>query len=136
MGFLGKLFGGKKEKKKKDDFSKLKIASIDRLTKDAVKVTFDVPDEHKMNFSFIPGQYINLIVELDGKEYRRSYSICSGLDEQLAIGVKEVDGGVVSTWLNKEAKEGDEIKITFPMGNFSISKLDGQYLAFAAGSGI
>lgn len=136
MGFLGKLFGGKKESKKKDDFAKLKIASIDRLTDDAVKVTFDVPDEDKIDFSFIPGQYINLIVEIDGKEYRRSYSICSGLDEPLAIGVKEVEGGAVSTWLNKKAKEGDEIKVTHPMGNFTISKLDGQYLAFAAGSGI
>ncbi|MEX1190668.1 MAG: 2Fe-2S iron-sulfur cluster-binding protein [Brumimicrobium sp.] len=136
MGFLGKLFGSKKESKKKDDFANLKIASIDRLTKDAVKVTFDVPDEIKMDFSFLPGQYINVHVELDGKEHRRSYSICSGLDEALSIGVKQVEGGTVSTWLNKEAKAGDEVKVSFPMGNFTISKLDGKYLAFAAGSGI
>lgn len=136
MGFLGKLFGGEKKKKKKDDFARLKIDSIDRLTKDAVKITFDVPDENKLDFSFLPGQYVNLNVELDGKEYRRSYSICSGIDEPLAIGVKEVEGGVVSTWLNQEAKVGDEIKVTFPMGNFTMSKLDGQYVAFAAGSGI
>jgi ring-1,2-phenylacetyl-CoA epoxidase subunit PaaE len=136
MGFLGKLFGGKKEGKKKEDFAILKIAEVERLTSNAVKVIFDVPVESKMDFSFIPGQYINLILSVDGEEYRRSYSICSGLDEPLAIGVKEVDGGKVSTWLNKEAKEGDEIKVSFPMGNFTISKLDGQYLAFAAGSGI
>lgn len=136
MGFLGKLFGGKKDKKKKADFANLKISSIDRLTKDAVKVTFDVPGEDKMDFSFLPGQYINIHIELEGEVQRRSYSICSGIDEPLAIGVKEVEGGLVSTWLNNEAKAGDVVKVSFPMGNFTISKLDGKYLAFAAGSGI
>ncbi|MDX1652141.1 MAG: 2Fe-2S iron-sulfur cluster-binding protein [Brumimicrobium sp.] len=139
MGFFGKLFGGQKEvgeQKRKSGFELLKIASIDRLTQDSVKVTFDVPEELESAYSFIPGQYINLIIELNGNEYRRSYSICSGVDEKLAIGVKTVEGGKVSTWLNTEAKSGDEIRVGYPEGNFTLSKLEGNYVAFAAGSGI
>merc|ERR1711991_542143 len=88
---------------------------IKSLTKDSVKVTFDVPDQEKL---------------------RRSYSICSDIKEPLSIGVKKVEDGKVSSWLNDQAKEGDQLTVAFPQGNFTISKADGDYVAFAAGSGI
>lgn len=135
MGLLDKLFG-KKEKTKKSKHAVLKIKEVKSLTDDAVKVVFDVPDKEKMNFSFIPGQYLDLEVELDGEKFHRSYSICSDIKEPLAIGVKKVEEGKVSTWLNDEAKEGDEVMVAFPKGNFTIAKADGDYVAFAAGSGI
>jgi ring-1,2-phenylacetyl-CoA epoxidase subunit PaaE len=135
MGLFNKLFGGK-EKKTKSKKATLKIKSIERLTEDAVKVTFDVPSEVKMDFTFIPGQYLDLEVNLEGETLHRSYSICSDVKEPLAIGVKKVEGGKVSTWLNDKAKAGDEMVVAFPKGNFTISKIDGDYVAFAAGSGI
>ncbi len=135
MGFLDKLFGKKKEEKKEHGF-RLKIDKIDQLTEDAVKITFDIPGKYKMDFSFMPGQYINIKREMNGEMLHRSYSICSGIKEPLAIGVKKVGGGKVSTWLNDEAKVGDEVILSAPMGNFTVSKADGPYVAFAAGSGI
>ncbi len=135
MGIFDKFFG-KKEKPKTSKNAVLTIKEIQSLTKDAVKVTFDVPDIEKLNFSFIPGQYLDLELNLDGQTYHRSYSICSDIKEPLAIGVKKVDGGKVSTWLNDSAKKGDTIKVAYPSGNFTLAKADGNYVAFAAGSGI
>jgi ring-1,2-phenylacetyl-CoA epoxidase subunit PaaE len=114
----------------------LSIKKISKLTEDSVKVIFDVPDIEKLNYSFIPGQYLDLEVELDGQAFHRSYSICSDIKESLAIGVKKVEDGKVSTWLNEKAKEGDKINVAFPSGNFTLAKADGNYVAFAAGSGI
>lgn len=135
MGLLDKLFG-KKEKKKKSKSAELEIKEISRLTEEAVKITFDVPGDEKMNFSFIPGQYLDLKVTIEGETYNRSYSICSGIKEPLSIGVKMIKGGKVSTWLNKEAKAGDKVEVAYPAGNFTIAKADGNYVAFAGGSGI
>lgn len=135
MGLFSGIFGGK-EKKKKSKSAKLRIGSIERLTKDAVKVTFEIPDEEKLNFSFIPGQYVDLKLEMNGEVLHRSYSICSDIKEPLSIGIKKIDGGKVSSWFNDAAKEGDEIEVAYPMGNFTMAKADGDYVAFAAGSGI
>jgi ring-1,2-phenylacetyl-CoA epoxidase subunit PaaE len=100
MGLLGNIF--KKEKYK--GYFEIQISAIERLNETAVKVEFLIPDKLSSNFKFIPGQYINMLKEIDGKEERRSYSICSGLSEQLAIGVKRVEQGVVSNWFVKNAK--------------------------------
>jgi ring-1,2-phenylacetyl-CoA epoxidase subunit PaaE len=135
MGLFDKLFG-KKVKPKKSKEAVLKIKEIVSLTEDAVKVTFDVPNGEKFNYSFVPGQYLDLEVEIDGEKLHRSYSICSDIKEPLSIGVKKVEDGKVSTWLNDSAKAGDEISVAFPQGNFTIAKADGDYVAFAAGSGI
>lgn len=145
MSLFKKMFGGKKEsnpvkknqKSKKDQSSAvLKIKQIDRLTEDAVKVVFEVPEGLRARYSYIPGQYLNLNLEIDGKKVPRSYSICSDINEPLAIGIKKVENGLVSSYFNDKAKVGDEVEVGFPLGNFKMAKVDGNYVAFAAGSGI
>lgn len=137
MSFFKKLFGGKSsEKSVKKGICTLEIEDIIRETADTVKVVFDIPEEEKENFAFIPGQYVTLILTINNKEARRSYSICSGINEPLAVAVKKVENGVVSTWLNEEAKIGTEISVSYPTGNFKLTDIGGTYVAFAAGSGI
>lgn len=142
MSLFKKMFGGKKEtapakKVKKDQSSAvLKIKQIDRLTEDAVKVIFEVPEALKLSYNFIPGQYLNLIMDLNGKKENRSYSICSDVNEPLAIGIKKVEKGIVSSHFNDKAKAGDEVEVSFPLGNFKMAKVEGNYVAIAAGSGI
>lgn len=138
MGVFGKLFGKDKKEinKEKKGFTKLIIESINRETPDTVSVSFDVPASEKGNFQFIPGQYLNFSIELEGKEERRSYSICSAVNESLTIAVKEVANGSVSKWFNKTAKVGDEINVSYPEGNFQLTDAGRTYVAFAAGSGI
>lgn len=137
MGIFGKLFSKKSSNQpKKSDFFAVKIKSIKRLTKDAVQITFDTSSEDQTLFQFIPGQYVNVQLIINGSKEIRSYSICSGVTEELSIGVKRVEGGVVSTWFNDTAKEGEEVLISIPQGNFTLKDAGKQYVAFAAGSGI
>jgi len=121
-------------------FYPLKVKEVRRETPDCSSVAFKVPKELKDTFDFTQGQYLTLRTEIDGQEVRRSYSLCvSPLDGELRVAIKEVPGGLFSTYANRELEEGDEIEVMPPMGNF-FSKLDAKqeknYVAFAAGSGI
>lgn len=133
MAFLKKIFG-KSEPKAPRGYRSVAIESIERLNPDAVKVTFAAQLGEASNFK--PGQYINVDVKIDGKEERRSYSICSGLGEPLAIGIKQVENGKVSTWFNQHAEVGNEILISMPDGNFTRKEGAKNCVAIAAGSGI
>lgn len=122
-------------------FNLLKIKDIHRETADSVSIAFEIPENLKTEYTFIQGQYITLKRLFNGKEVRRSYSICSSplTENELRVAVKEVPGGKFSTWLNKEAKVGDVLEVMTPMGNF-YSELNAanvkHYVLFAGGSGI
>ena len=71
---------------------------------------------------------------------RRSYSICSGVDErELRVAIKRVSGGLFSCYANDRCKAGDAIDVLTPEGRFHTPLAPPQakhYAAFAAGSGI
>jgi ring-1,2-phenylacetyl-CoA epoxidase subunit PaaE len=135
MALFG-LFGKKSTEKTHKGFQELNIAEIVKLTSDTVKVVFDVPAENKKEFGFKSGQYVDVIIDINGKEERRSYSICSGTNEPLAIAVKAIENGKVSTWFNKQAKIGTTIPVSVPKGNFTLPAEAKNCVAIAAGSGI
>ncbi|MEY4911027.1 MAG: hypothetical protein RL761_690, partial [Pseudomonadota bacterium] len=101
---------------------------------------FDVPAAFQHDFQFTQGQHLTLRTLLNGKEERRSYSICSGVDDgDLRIGVRQVTGGVMSSWLNQSLKAGDQIDVLPPEGRFFVPIDASQarhYLGIAGGSGI
>ena len=113
----------------------LTIETINHLTSDTVEIQLNVPSELASIFRFIPGQYLNFSIEINGKEERRSYSICSGKNESLAVAVKKIEKGIVSNWFKNSAVVGQEIYVTPPNGNFVLSK-EINIVAIAAGSGI
>ena len=120
-------------------FHSLVVEAIEHDTDDAVVVTFAVPPALADAFRFRHGQYVTLRVGLDGEELRRSYSICSPVGGPLRVGIKQVDGGAVSSWANTELRVGDTIDVMTPAGRFT-SELDPaaahRYVCVAAGSGV
>jgi ring-1,2-phenylacetyl-CoA epoxidase subunit PaaE len=137
MGLFKKLFKKEETKQsKKSSFHTVKVKEIKRLTPSSVQISFDIPSEEKSTFSFKPGQYINLKTTLNGEEIRRSYSICSGEQEDLAVGIKQIDNGVFSSYANQSLKEGDSLEISAPTGNFTLPSDVKKIVAFVAGSGI
>ena len=118
-------------------FHALTVSDVERLCDDAVAVTFDVPAELSAQFAFRPGQSLTLRRFFDGREERRSYSICAPLGAAPRIGVREVPGGAFSPWLVHEVRAGDKIEVLPPTGSFS-PDLDtpGHHVLIAAGSGI
>lgn len=121
-------------------FHLLRVNDIRRETADCVSVNFEVPEELKEAYAFTQGQYLTLRTDINGEDTRRSYSICSGVDDgELRVAIKQVEGGLFSTYANKELKVGDELKVMTPMGNFFVPldpKNNKHYVAFTAGSGI
>jgi ring-1,2-phenylacetyl-CoA epoxidase subunit PaaE len=120
-------------------FHALRIAEIRRQTAESVSIGFAIPDKLKAEFAFAPGQYLTLRAVIDGEDIRRSYSICSALDDNLLrIGVKEVAGGAFSSFVNKNLRPGDPLEVMPPEGRFTFA--DGargrHVLGIAAGSGI
>ena len=122
------------------DFFLLPVKEVTRISTIAVSVLFDVPAELKEEFKFIPGQYIDIKIELNGEELRRAYSICSSLQsEELRIGIKEMSQGKFSVYANKNLQAGDYLYVSKPKGNFLLQlekTKKRNYLAIATGSGI
>ena len=81
-------------------FHSLPVARIERDTRDAVVVTFDVPPGLREPFRFEAGQHLTLRADLDGVDVRRSYSICAREGEALRIAVKRTPGGLFSAFVN------------------------------------
>src|SRR5258706_5744103 len=121
-------------------FHRLRVAEVRRETADSVSLKFDVPPALAQEYRFAPGQHLALRATVDGEEMRRSYSICSGLDDgELRVAVKQVGRGRFSRWINANVRAGDALDVMTPEGRFQIA-LDPahmrHYVAFAAGSGI
>ena len=121
-------------------FHTLRVASLRRETEDAVSLTFAVPDALRAAYGYTPGQYLTLRSKIDGADVRRSYSICSGLDDaELRVAIKRVPGGAFSTWANQTLRAGDSLSVMTPDGRFGIAIEPDRartLVAFAAGSGI
>jgi ring-1,2-phenylacetyl-CoA epoxidase subunit PaaE len=121
-------------------FHRLTVARVERETRDAVAITLAVPGDLAPMFRFEPGQHLTLRADIDGRDVRRSYSICSAVhDGVLRIAIKRHAGGAFSNWANDAIKAGDTLDVTPPLGHFNVPH-DGarrrRYVGFAAGSGI
>lgn len=120
-------------------YNLLQIASVEQLTADAVKISFEIPTNLKDEYKFTPGQYVSIKAELNGENITRSYSICSlPEDKHLSIGVKQIKNGLFSTYANQVLQVGDALSVSKPEGRFIIANNDANahYLFIAAGSGI
>lgn len=136
MGLFKNIFGKKESSSKVPrGYHVLQLAKKEFLTDDMVKLTFDTMGDAEL-FAFTPGQYVNLDFTIDGKEERRSYSICSGRNEPLSVAVKRIEGGVVSNHLIDNVEVGSEIMVSHPDGHFIYKNEFKNTLAIAAGSGI
>ncbi len=113
----------------------LTVKSVKTLSNSAVQIDFSIPESLSDNFKFQAGQYLTLAVEIDGKQQRRSYSICSSASNGLSIGVKAIANGQVSNYL-QQLKEGSVLTVFEPEGNFIWKPSYQKAVAIAAGSGI
>ncbi|WP_235683558.1 fatty acid desaturase [Mycolicibacterium fluoranthenivorans] len=116
------------------------VKSVEPLTPDSVKVTFDVPEPLRGQFQFQAGQHLTVKHGIRGKEVRRNYSICtSPASGELAVGIRRINGGRFSTFAADTLRAGDVLELMTPTGSFGgpldpLARRD--YVAVAAGSGI
>jgi ring-1,2-phenylacetyl-CoA epoxidase subunit PaaE len=120
------------------DFSSLFISNIEQNTSNSVILSFEVPSDEKEKFSFKSGQYLTLEAMVNDQKVRRSYSICSMPNEALQVGIKQIPGGVFSSFANNMLQIKDSILVGSPQGRFLYDPngASEKIVAFAAGSGI
>jgi ring-1,2-phenylacetyl-CoA epoxidase subunit PaaE len=123
--------------RRRPQFHPLTVAAVERLTDDAVAVTFDVPDELVEDYRFKPGQALTLR-RVDGdRDERRSYSICAPMGAPPRVGVREVPGGFFSSYLVHQVRPGDTVEVLPPSGTFTADlSTPGDHVFVVAGSGI
>jgi ring-1,2-phenylacetyl-CoA epoxidase subunit PaaE len=132
--------------RRRPTFHPLVVAALDRLTEDALAITFEVPEPLRDTYAFQAGQHLTVRARGadGGEDVRRSYSICSTPAElarwgRLRIGVKEIPGGVFSRFAATDLAVGDPVEVMPPLGHFT-TELDPartrRYAGIAAGSGI
>ncbi len=121
-------------------FYPLTVTAVEPETDQAIKLSFGVPPELAATFKYRQGQYLTLQALVNGAPLRRSYSICSGVnDGAMQVAIKRVEGGVFSNFANDSLQPGATVEVMPPQGNF-YTELDPakarNYLFISAGSGI
>ncbi len=118
----------------------LAVRSVEPLTPDSVRISFDVPFDLREQFRFRAGQHLTVHHRLDGQDIRRTYSICTSPGSgELAIAVRRIPDGVFSTFATEHLRAGDTLEMGPPTGDFcppADPDIRGEYVAIAAGSGI
>ncbi len=109
--------------------------------------TFCLVAESPILFHYLPGQFVTLALEIDGKTVMRPYSISSSPSRphHLTVTIKRVPStgpdrpaGLVSNWMNDHFQVGDRLKLVGgPIGAFTcLPDLPPKMLLISAGSGI
>jgi ferredoxin-NADP reductase len=93
------------------------------------------PAAGPLPFTYLPGQFLDLSVTIDGKSIKRSYSIASSPTERdyAEITVKRESFGVMSGYLHERVKQGDELDIGAPAGRFTFTGTEANSIVLIGG---
>lgn len=97
---------------------KLRIRDMKYTAGETLVLTFDTPEGPRPQY--LAGQFLTLIFNIEGRELRRSYSLCSSpdADEALSIAIKRVENGEISRFLHHKTAAGDLLNALAPNGLF------------------
>ena len=85
--------------------------------------------------AFLPGQYANLTVP--GTTQHRAYSFSSlPVDGRVSFLIRNVPGGLMSSYLREQAKAGETIALAGPLGSFYLRDVKRPILMLAGGTGL
>jgi benzoate/toluate 1,2-dioxygenase reductase subunit len=84
---------------------------------------------------FLPGQYVNIAVPGSGQTRAYSFSSKPGATDASFL-IRNIPGGLMSTYLTTQAKPGDELTLTGPSGSFFLREVKRPVLLLAGGTGL
>ena len=114
----------------------LRVAHIANETPTVETYRLVPVDEGELPFDFLPGQFLQVQVELEpGKPARRSYTIASSPTQRafVEITVKREEQGAVSKYLNEKLAVGDLLQLSGPFGSFTFTGSDADSIVLIAG---
>jgi 3-ketosteroid 9alpha-monooxygenase subunit B len=123
------------------EFHTLEISDVIRETADCTSFELTVPVELRELYRYKAGQHLTFELPWEGSKVTRCYSLssCPDLGEPLKIGVKRVEGGRISNWMNDNLTAGDSIRASAPEGRFVLdpeTRSGAPLFLFAGGCGI
>jgi len=118
---------------------KLRISDMKYGPGETLVLAFDVLEGPRPKY--LAGQFLTLVFDIQGRELRRSYSLCSSpdVDEPLAIAIKRVENGEISRLLHHRTSVGDILYAMHPNGLFTYNpqnQIKRTVFLFGAGVGI
>lgn len=114
------------------------LEKLTDVTHDIKELIVSIGDE---TIEFEAGMYVQLVVPPYGKirgETQRAYSMSSSPSDKHHIGllVRLVPGGIATTWVHTELKQGQKIRVIGPFGEFHRRETDAVMVCVAGGSGM
>jgi benzoate/toluate 1,2-dioxygenase reductase subunit len=108
-----------------------RVQSVEKLSDTTIAFSL----EGAGALSFLPGQYVN--VQVPGTDQRRSYSFSSppGAGTQSFL-VRDIQPGLMSTFLREKAQPGTVIDFIGPSGSFYLREIRRPLLFLAGGTGL
>lgn len=117
----------------------LRVISLLQETPDVKTFRLAAMDGGELPFDFLPGQFMNLQLNIDGKTVNRSYTIASSPTRRDAceLSIKREAKGLASRYLHDTLRIGDTIKVGAPAGRFVFTGSESnEVLLIAGGVGI
>lgn len=102
-------------------------------------ISFRFQGVKPVKFHFKPGQFLTLLLEINGEKIGRSYTISSSPSRPFSIvlTVKQIEGGKVSNYLANSLEVGHVVRALGPDGAFNLIDIEAEkYLFLSAGCGI
>ncbi|CDG83356.1 NO-inducible flavohemoprotein [Janthinobacterium agaricidamnosum] len=110
----------------------------DKIVESAEITSFVLaPSDGGPVLDFAPGQYIGVLVTIDGVELRRQYSLSAasnGVDYRISI--KREHGGKVSNFFHDQVRQGASVRLSPPSGEFVLRDGDKPLVLISGGVGI
>lgn len=109
------------------------ISAVRQLSESTIALS--IKGESLSQLAFLPGQYVNL--QVPGSEQSRAYSF-SSLQKggEISFLIRNVPGGLMSSFLTGLAKDGDAMTLAGPLGSFYLREIRRPLLLLAGGTGL
>ncbi|AVT46570.1 FAD-binding oxidoreductase [Shewanella baltica] len=115
------------------------LVCVERWNETVDVVSFRFQAGEPMKFDYKPGQFMTFVLEINGEQVCRSYTLSSSPSRpySLMVTIKRVAGGLVSNYLIDHLQPGQRVRVLPPMGQFNVVDIPAQkYLFLSAGCGI
>ncbi|MCQ4242536.1 benzoate 1,2-dioxygenase electron transfer component BenC [Stutzerimonas stutzeri] len=109
------------------------ISDVRQLSESTISLS--IKGDSLTQLAFLPGQYVNL--KVPGSDQTRAYSFSSmPRDGEVSFLIRNVPGGLMSSFLTGLAKSGDSLTLAGPLGSFYLRDIKRPLLLLAGGTGL
>jgi ferredoxin-NADP reductase/DMSO/TMAO reductase YedYZ heme-binding membrane subunit len=113
----------------------LRLARVFVETPEVRTFRFVAPSGTTLPFQHLPGQFLTLRLNLDGRDVRRSYTIASSPTRTAycELTIKREEQGLVSRYLHDIVREGATFHVSAPTGRFTFTGTEAREIVMIAG---